>query len=147
MKQLKDYSKPLMVTEKFTPDQYVAICALPAQYLYADGLSKSGGSYTQGSDGYYQDEQHFTVWWQQLIVAVISFFTGNTYESDGEFMGIRTTDTPSQKGTVASFRFDYPIYGSLTQLSDGDPYSGPNLQGSIKRVGNSSEYYIQGNMS
>lgn len=143
----KQWVKPVMVTEQFTPDDYVAICAMPAQFLYADGLKKSGSSYSQESDGYFQDARHFTVWWQQLIIAVISFFTGNTYETDGEFMGIRTTDNPSQKGTVATFRFDYPIYGSPTQLTDGAQYTGPNLQGSIKRIGNSSEYYIQGNMS
>ena len=79
----------------------------------------------------------------------LSWFTGNTYETDGEFTGILTTGNPSQKGKpyTSNIFTNNPIYGSPTQLSDGASYSGPDLRGSIKKVDATNEYYIQGNMS
>lgn len=142
----KDYSKPFMVKEQFTPNEYVAICAMPAQYLYADAIKprSSGFGYTTGADGKFQDERHFSGL-LELLILLISAITGNTYETDGEYLGIRTTDSPSKKGTVTNFNKDYPVYGSVNQLSDGQEYSGRDLRGSVKSNGN--EYYIQGNWS
>ena len=148
MKKLKDYSKPLMVAEKFTPNEYVAICALPAQYLYADAIKpRNSYSYTTGSDGVFQDEKHFTGL-LEFIMWFIAAITGNTYETNGEYMGIRTTGNPSEKGEKVTFDYSYPVYGSVNKLSDGDHYSGQNLYntGALKK-NSKGEYYIQANMS
>ena len=153
MKPLREYSKPLMVAEKFTPDQYVAICALPPQYLYMDGIKINHGAfgytwYSSGSDRVFQDESHASGL-QAILNLILSIFTGRNYDTDGEFTGTRTTDSPSQKGEVVTLNWlgDYPIYGSPTQLSDGASYTGPDLRGSLKKVNATNEFYVQGNMS
>lgn len=147
MKKLKDYSKPFMVAEKFTPDEYVAVCAGPAQYLYADAI-KPGGifGFTTGEDGVFQDSRHFAAW-LEVVLAILSIFTGNRYTTDGEYLGIRTTDSPSKKGKVPDYQTYYPVYGSETQLSDGNSYSGPKLNDYLRVVEGTNEYYIQGNIS
>ncbi len=145
----KQWVKPVMVTENFTPDEYVAICAVSTpQFLYVDFLKKSGSHYISGNDGLFQNENHASNIIQWIIYLVLSFFTGNSYETDGEFTGVMTTGNPSQKGKVFKFNAltDYPIYGSPTQLSDGDQYNLIDLRGSLKKNDN-DEYYIQGNMS
>ena len=152
MKKLRDYSKPLMVTEKFSSDQYVAICALPAQYLYMDGIKATqhwyGTTYSSGSDKIFQDDSHASGL-QGIINLILSIFTGNTFDTDGEFTGTRTTANPSQKGEVVTLNWlgNYPIYGSETLLNDGATYPGPDLRGSLKKVDATNEYYVQGNMS
>ena len=91
MKKIRDYSKPLMVIEIFSADQYVAICAERSQYIYVDMLKAQGGGFTKGSDGVFQDKRHFDAWWAQLLLALLSVFTGNQYSTDGEYTSIRTT--------------------------------------------------------
>ncbi len=149
----KQWVKPVMVTENFTPDEYVAICAVSTpQFLYMDGIRRHVGafgivSYRSGSDGVFQDESHASGL-QAILNLILSLFTGRDYDTNGEFTGTLTTDHPSKKGEVvkANWLGDYPIYGSPTQLSDGDSYPGPDLRGSLKKNDN-NEYYIQGNMS
>lgn len=63
MKKLRDYSKPLMVIENFSANQYVAICAGPSQYLYLDAVKRTKyGNYEQGSDLHFQDSTTIPGW-------------------------------------------------------------------------------------
>ena len=148
----RQYKRPLMIAEEFSADQYVAICALPAQYLYADAIKSEtsilGVTYSSGSDGVFQDESHVNTLLQRILNLILNWITGSSLESVGEYMGIRTTDSPSQKGKVVTLNWmtNYPIYGSENQLNDGQEYNRIDLRGSLKKNDN-DEYYIQGNMS
>lgn len=153
MTRKNDYSKPLMVVEQFTPDQYVAICAAPAQYLYVDGTEAyqtwtGSTAYRVGSDGVFQDSRHANDFFEWLWNVIRYLFTGRIYTTDGEYSGIRTIENPTEKGTPFSFGGDldrFPIYGSSGLLENGSDYSGGDLRGILKKVGD--DIYIQGNMS
>lgn len=152
----KQWVKPVMVTEQFSADQYVAICAEPSQFLYIDGTEKytytdlfgvEQTAYRNGSDGIFQDSHHANSFWQVIWNAIRSFFNGRTYDSNGEFTGLQTINNPTQKGQLYNLPSNtHPVYGSENQLTDGDAYSGPNLTGLLKKTPDNL-LYIQGNMS
>lgn len=143
----KQWVKPVMVTEQFSADQFVAICAAQTQYyLYMDYQRKTGTyTYAAGEDGYYQAENHVTGIVAAIINWVLSWF-GRSLNADGEFLNIYTTNNPTQKGTLVPHNGTYPIYGSTIQLPDGAKYEGEDLIGKLKKTPN-NEYYIQANMS
>ena len=147
MGKLRDYSKPLMVAEKFSADQYVAICTMGAQNLYIDYVS-GNGTYHTGSDGRYQDQTHVSNLWEWIIDLILRIFAGTTIQTDGEFTGIKTTANPSMKGQLYDDlnQSRYPVYGSFTELDDGDNYNGIDLRKKLKITAD-KEVYIQGNMS
>ena len=71
----KQWVKPVMVTEQFSADQYVAICAESAQYLYVDGteaytyhdlIGVEHTAYRVGSDGVFQDYRHANSFFEAL---------------------------------------------------------------------------------
>ena len=150
----KQWVKPVMVTEQFSADQYVAICAESPQYLYVDSghMEKVLGadSFLSGADHYFQDKTDTGSWsWlHALWVLILAIFTGRNYTTDGEFSGIQTISNPTVKGTPFSFQgmTNYPVYGSGSKLDNGDYYPGTDLRGRMKITPN-KDIYIQGNMS
>lgn len=142
----KQWVKPVMVTEQFSADQYVAICAVSTEYhLYMDFMHKNTISYSPGADGYFQDERHINGVVQAIINWILGWF-GRSLEASGEYLGVQTTNNPTLKGTLVPRNGNYPIYGSTIKLNDGAQYEGDDLIGSLKKNAN-NEYYIQGNMS
>ena len=153
----KQWVKPVMVTEQFSAYQYVAICALPAQYLYVDGTEEytyhdligvEHTAYRVGSDGVFQNSRHANSFFEALWNLIRTLFTGRVYTTNGEYSGIHTIDNPTVKGTPFSFTgmTQYPVYGSTSQLQNGTEYSGGDLRGRLKITPN-EDIYIQGNMS
>lgn len=144
----------MMVAEKFSADQYVAICTLGAQHLYVDGTEAyqtgwGSTAYRTGSDGIFQDSRHANSFFEALWNLIRFIFTGRIYTTDGEYSGITTISNPTEKGTPFSFPGQiggYPIYGSESLLNNGDEYEGGDLRGSLKITPN-EDIYIQGNMS
>ena len=147
MKKLKEYSKPLMITEEFVADQYVAICTMGAQYLYIDAVAGSG-LLQDHPDGIYQDKHNVANWLEAIINILLIIFTNYHLNTDGEYTGVQTTANPTSKGRsyYALNNNNDPIYGSYDKLENGDPYNGVDLRGSLK-INNNNEVYIQGNMS
>lgn len=148
----KQWVKPVMVTEHFSADQYVAICAESAQYLYVDGTEAyttwtGSTAYRTGSDGVFQDSRHANDFFEWLWNLIRTLFTGRVYTTNGEYSGIQTIDNPTVKGTPFSFQgMNYPVYGSSSLLENGTEYSGGDLRGRLK-ITPSEDIYIQGNMS
>lgn len=147
----KQWVKPVMVTEQFSADQYVAICAEPSQYLYIDGIRYDSG-YFEGSDGIFQAENNATEWWRILLRVLLFVITGRNFNTDGEYTGVHTIDNPSIKGEPFTFpNNSYPVYGSSTQLSNGAQYSGGDIGSKLKVIPKgqpgAGNIYIQGNMS
>ena len=148
MRTLRDYSKPLMVAEKFSADQYVAICTQGAQYLYLDYV-RGSGTYNTGSDGRFQDASHVNSFWGWLLDIILRVFAGTTIQTDGEFTGIQTTANPQSKGDPYNDLngAGYPVYGSTSKLDNNAYYDTTNdLRGYLK-ITPDKEVYIQGNQS
>ncbi|MBO4658427.1 MAG: hypothetical protein J5637_02270 [Prevotella sp.] len=154
MGTLRDYSKPLMVAEKFSADQYVAICTQGSQYLYVDGTEAyqtflGSTAYRVGSDGVFQDARHANDFFEWLWNLIRTLFTGRTYTTDGEYSGIQTISNPTEKGQPFSFPGDigaFPVYGSSSKLENGTEYPGYDLRDYL-RITPNEDIYIQGNMS